>query len=240
METSLHRDLKHRYTPAHAPRTEAVLGRFRIDAIRADGELVEIQHSALGQMRDKAATLLQTHRLRIVKPIVTRKRLQLRSAPDGDIVRERLSPSRGRLQDIFDELAFSIRIFPHDRLTIELLPVEMLEIRVPGRGKRRRRRAPERDVTTHDQLLLSVGEPHCLRTPADLLALLGRVPTAFTSGDIVAATGIRARTATRAVWCLRTIGAVRDAGKRGRFRLVEPIQPDEAPPFRIRPAALVG
>ena len=75
METSLHRQLKQIYADDGVDaEIEKPLGNYRIDVVR-DGELIEIQHGSLAAIRSKIAALLKKHRVRVVKPIVSRKRL---------------------------------------------------------------------------------------------------------------------------------------------------------------------
>ena len=53
METSLHRQLKERYGPEAGGRLEVTLEGFRIDAVAADGALIEVQSGALGPLLAK-------------------------------------------------------------------------------------------------------------------------------------------------------------------------------------------
>ncbi|MFT7644160.1 MAG: hypothetical protein ACI9G1_005926, partial [Pirellulaceae bacterium] len=137
METSLHRQLKDIYAKADA-QLEVPLGRYRIDVV-SDGDLVEIQHGSLAAIRDKVADLLaQDHRVLVVKPIVARKYLVKQDAKSGQVVSRRLSPKRGTVVDLFDELVYFTRVFPHKNLAIEVPLVEIEEYRYPGHGRRRR------------------------------------------------------------------------------------------------------
>src|SRR6516165_10016311 len=111
METSLHRDLKRLYA-GEAAHCEVRLGRYRIDAI-VDGELIEVQHGPLAAIRDKVRKLLAEHRVRVVKPIVASKQLIYLRRKGGKIARKRLSPKRGKLLDLFDELIHFTNVFPH-------------------------------------------------------------------------------------------------------------------------------
>jgi hypothetical protein len=122
METSLHRQLKLAYARS-AKHTEVTVGTFRIDAISRSNELIEIQHASLGALKQKVRQLLDhdaQHRVRIVKPIVARKWIVTRDVPSGKPIRRRLSPKRGQLSDIFNDLVYFTALFPHPRLTLEL------------------------------------------------------------------------------------------------------------------------
>src|SRR5688572_17882060 len=102
METSLHRSLKELYvTPGS--RMEAPVRGYRADVLRQD-LVVEIQASPLGAISHKIRDLVEHHRVLIVKPISHRKTLLRQTDPTGDWDVRRLSPKRGRLIDVFDDL----------------------------------------------------------------------------------------------------------------------------------------
>ncbi len=212
VETSLHRDLKRLYAGDDA-RTEVRLDGYRIDAVR-DGQLIEIQHGSLSAIRDKVRRLLRRHRVLVVKPIVARKLLVKQKGADGPEISRRKSPKRGRLLDIFEELVYFTRVFPHPRLTLEVVLVDIEERRYPGHGRRRRWRSG--DHVVGDQTLLSVGDGIRLTRAADLLRLVpAKLPTPFHSAHIAEQLGVNRDVAQRIVYCLREMKAVRQVGKQG-------------------------
>jgi hypothetical protein len=212
VETSLHRQLKQLYAGDDA-RTEVRLDGFRIDAVAGD-ELIEIQHGSLAAIRDKVRRLLERHRVRIVKPIVAKKTLIKRAAAGGREVSRRMSPKRGKLLDIFDELVYFTRVFPHRRLTLEVVLVEIEETRHPGHGRRRRWRKD--DFVVADQTLISVGEGARLVRANDLLQMLPvSLPARFHSGHLAEQLGIHRYIAQRIVYCLREMKAIKQVGKEG-------------------------
>ena len=216
METSLHKQLKARYAASPAEQEVACDG-YRIDAV-CDGELVEIQHGSLAAIRDKISALLKKHRVTVVKPIIARKKLIKLKRPGGKVVGSRLSPKRGQLLDVFDELVYFTQVFPHKRLTLEVLLVEVEELRFPGHGRRRRRGA--RDFQIEDQRLLSVVETHRFRSLADLRNVLPRqLPDTFHTGDLAECLEIKRWTAQRIAYCLRETGAIKNVGKQGNALL---------------------
>ena len=101
-------------------------GRYRIDAVAGD-ELVEIQHGRLGAISFKIAELLKNHDVRVVKPIVPEKQIIKRRRRGGKIVSQRRSPKRGKLLDVFHDLVYFTKVFPHPRLTIEAVLVDVEE-----------------------------------------------------------------------------------------------------------------
>ncbi len=227
METSLHRDLKRLHAGPEAL-FEVPLGRYRIDAVD-EGRLIEIQHGSLGAIRDKVRDLLADHRVLVVKPIVVRKQLIKLSAKGGEVTSRRLSPKRGQLLDLFDELIHFTSVFPHRRLTLEVPLVEIEEWRYPGHGRRRRWR--ENDFEIEDQKLVAVHQTTRLRAASDLVKLVlsqmhkatdtRALPRPFHTGHLAERLGVDRWVAQRIAYCLRETRAIRSAGKQGNARLYE-------------------
>lgn len=218
METSLHRQLKQHYAVGDAQQ-EVTLGGFRIDVVRGK-QLVEIQHGSLSAIRDKIRRLVRRHEVLVVKPIVARKQLIKLDEKDGVVVERRLSPKQGTLLDIFDELIYFTRVFPHRNLTLEVPLVDVEEWRFPGHGRRRRWRRNDHEVA--DQKLVEVKAVHRFATAADLLTILPEnLPRPFHTGDIANGLEIRRWIAQRIAYCLRKMGAVHEVGKRRNACLYE-------------------
>jgi hypothetical protein len=210
METSLHRALKERYANGDDHRREVVVEGFRVDAIDRAGRLVEIQSGALGPLRGKLRRLLPERRLRIVKPVVLKRRVVRRSRQDGPVISVRYSPKRGALFDVFDDLMGVVRVFPHSNLDIEVLGVTIDEVRVP------RRRWPYFKII--DRCLGEIQGSTTLKRACDLWALLpagcdGKEP--FTSFELAQRLERPLWFAQRVAYCLRLTGAARVVGKAG-------------------------
>lgn len=219
METTLHQQLKSLYAGEHGE-TEVRLGRYRIDAV-VDDELVEIQHGGLGAIRDKIRKLLETHPVRVVKPIVATKTLVKRKSLGGAVVSRRRSPKRGTLLNLFDDLVHFTSVFPHRRLTLEVVMVDIEEYRYPGHGRRRRWRRG--DHTREDQHLVDVHQAYEFRTAGDLWGLTpAGLPRPFHTGHLAKAMGIDRWVAQRIAYCFREVQAIRQVGKQGNALLYEP------------------
>lgn len=220
METSLHRQLKDRYAIEGAL-VEQRLGRYRIDVVQPK-RLVEIQLASLTAIRDKIAALVKKHDVLLVKPIIASKHLVKRGRAGGRVVSRRRSPKQRTLLDLFDELVHFTRVFPHRRLTLEVLLVEIEEWRYPGHGRRRWRR--DNDHQVEDQRLLEVLGVHEFRTSFDLCRLLpASLPRPFHTGQLAEGLGVERWIAQRMAYCLRETGAIQSVGKfRGAWLYEQP------------------
>lgn len=218
METSLHRQLKALYATGAAA-TEVKLGAYRIDVMTSD-RLIEVQHGSLAAIRRKITALCESHEVLVVKPIIASKRIIYRKRRGGKVARDRLSPKRGTLLDFFHELVYFTRVFPRDRLQLDLLLVDIEEDRYPGHGRRRRWRRD--DFQIEDQRLLEVRDTISLRAALDLRALLPNAPKGpFDTAQLAADLGIDRWVAQRIAYCLRECAATHSVGKQGNAWLYD-------------------
>jgi hypothetical protein len=133
------------------------------------------------------------------------------SAEGGDLGTRR-SPKRGSLLDAFEELVGLARLFPHPNLRIELVGVEIDEIRV-----NRRRRSGYLVV---DRVLRDVVETLPLQLGGDLWSLLpADLPERFTTEDLARSIGRTIPFAQRVAYCLLHAGASEVVAKVGNLRV---------------------
>jgi hypothetical protein len=222
METTLHRQLKAHYSSADGALVEQRVGRYRIDVV-AGRELIEIQLASLSAIRDKIAALVKRHDVRVVKPIVARKFLVKQQKLGGRVVSRRRSPKQGTVLDVFEELVHFTRVFPHRRLTLEVVLVEIEEWRIPGHGRRRRWRRG--DHQTADQQLLQIVGGEKFRTAADLCRMLPpKLPSPFHTGHLAEGLAVQRWIAQRMAYCLRKTGAIEAVGKQRGAWLYEIVE----------------
>jgi hypothetical protein len=210
METSLHRTLKERYAVGGSGHLEVMVAGFRIDAVDDAGRLIEIQSAPLGALRRKLGRLLPDHRMRIVKPVALGRRIIRRARRDGPDLKARRSPKCGSALDVFDDFVGIVRLFPHVNLEIEVLQVNVDEVRVP------RHRWPGYFVA--DRVLGAILGTISLVRADDLWSLLPdgsnwREP--FTTRELAQAIARPIWFAQRVAYCLRHSGAARVVGKSG-------------------------
>jgi hypothetical protein len=198
---------------------EVPFGRYVIDLVRADGELVEIQTGGFSPLGPKLDALLDGHRMRIVHPVPAERRI-VRVDEHGEVLSSRRSPLKGGALDIFDRLVSFPSLLAHPNLVVEVLLCREDHIRAPEAGRsrsgRRRRDPGQRRLV---EVLGSVE----LATVADAAALLPGALAVdgdpFTTRELAAALGCRMILAQRVAYCLRAMEVLADGGKRGRAPL---------------------
>jgi hypothetical protein len=195
-------------------RLEVPVGRFVVDLVRADGELVEVQSGGFGALAGKLDALLDEHRMRIVHPVAAERRI-IRVDEQGQIVGTRRSPKRATAVAVFDRLVAFPSLVTHPNLTIEVLLLREDHIRRPQpRTSRGRTRDPG------ERRLVDVLDRVTLSTTEDILAVLPTLPREpFSTRELAEVLRCSTLLAQRTLYCLRTIGIVEPAGKRGRAPL---------------------
>ena len=218
MEFTLHKQLKQHYCGV-AGETEVRLGKYRIDAV-LDEVLYEIQLGPLSAIRDKIRSLSKKHQVVVVKPIVTRKRLVKLSSKQGRVTEERWSPRRHDILNLFDDLVYFTKAFPHPNLKLQVPLLSLVETRYPGRGRRRRRR--KSDFQILDRELLELEGTRSFANEQDLLRLLPQdLPAIFDTADLASQLQVQRWMAQRIAYCLRHMGGLQLAGKRRNAMLYE-------------------
>lgn len=213
-EGPLHAALK-RHLARPGDRFEVPVGRWVIDLVRADGELVEVQTGGFGPLGTKLDGLLDTHRMRLVHPVPGRRWVVRTDAAGAQLSRRR-SPKEGRPAELFDVLVAFPTLIGHPNLVLEVLLCEEEHVRAeaPVRTGRRRRDPGVRR-------LVGVLESYEIRRPADVLGLLGSSLPAdtFSTAELASRLGAPTVLAQRIVFCLRLLELIEPAGKRGHAPL---------------------
>jgi hypothetical protein len=195
-------------------RFEVPVGRFVIDLVRADGELIEVQTGGFGPLGPKLDTLLDDHRVRIVHPVPAERRI-VRLDEHGQVLSSRRSPRRAGVAEIFDKLVTFPSLLAHPNLTIEVLLTREDHIRgaAPVTKRRRTRDGGERR-------LVEVLDRIELGSPADVLTALPALPAdPFSTRELATLLGCPVMLAQRTAYCLRLMDLIESAGKRGRTPL---------------------
>lgn len=210
-ENALHAALKTWYA-GETGQVEVLLDGYLIDVVK-DGQLIEIQTRSFFAIKKKLFDLVERRPVRLVHPIAL-ERWIVRLHDQGDeALYRRKSPRRGRLEYLFNELIRFPELVAHPGFSLEILFTREEEIRrADGRGSWRRG-----GVSIIDRRLLEVISTRLFQTPGDFLALLPvDMPGVFTNPELAKSLGIQARLARKMTYCLKRMGALQEAGKRGR------------------------
>ena len=209
-EKPLHEALK-RWYARPGDTFEASVDGFIVDIVR-DGLLIEIQTRNFVAIRRKLNKLIVHHPVRLVYPIPSEKWITRLADDSESIVSRRRSPKRGAFTDIFDELVYLPGLLQSPNFSIELLLIQEEEVRrYDGiRGWRRR------GWVTQERRLIKVVGRQLLETPADMQAFIPSIlDEPFSVTDLAAVAGLSHRLAQKIAYCLRLMGYIAPAGKRG-------------------------
>jgi hypothetical protein len=193
---------------------EVPVGRFVIDLVRADGELVEVQTGGFAPLGPKLDALLDEHRFRIVHPVAAERRI-VRVGEHGEVTSVRRSPARAGVVDVFDGLVAFPSLLTHPHLTIEVLLLREDHVR-GGRAAHEGRWTRD----PGERRLVDVLDRVELRGPEDVVRALPALPSGpFSTRELALLLGCGVPLAQRTAYCLRMIGIIGQAGRRGRTPL---------------------
>jgi hypothetical protein len=213
-EKPLHAALKEWYARP-GDRFEVPVGDFVIDIVRGD-LLIEIQTGSFAAIRRKLKALVAEHPVRLVYP-VAREKWIVRLAEDGKgVLGRRRSPKRGSLEQVFGELVSFPRLLAEPNLSIEVLLIQMEEVRRHDEKRAWRRHG----WVVHERRLLDVVERRLFESPQDLAALLPPgLAEPWTTADLAEARNLPRRLAQQMAYCLRKMGMIESVERRGRAHL---------------------
>ena len=209
-EKHLHAALKAWYAQ-DGDRLEVRVEGYLVDVVRGD-LLIEIQTRGFGAIRRKLAKLAAAHPVRLVHAIPQEKWI-IRQSNAGVVLGRRRSPKHGSFEDVFVELVGIPNLIENANFSLELLLIREEEVRRHDSTRRGWRR---KGWVTHERRLLDVVSRRVFETPKDLAALIpAALPEPFTTAGLASALGKPRWLAQKMAYCLRAMGALDVAGKRG-------------------------
>lgn len=212
-EKSLHASLKQWYAQPE-DRMEVPVDGFIIDLVRGD-QLIEIQTGSFSPLKRKLAKLAKVHPVRLVFPVAVEKWIVRLPKQAGEKISRRKSPKRGQVEQVFKELVYIPALISSENFSLEVLLIREEEVRRFDSSKSRSWR--RKGWVTHERRLLEVIERRVFTNSGDLCALLpGSLNETFTVRELAKAAGQPDWLARKMLYCLRALGEVDIAGKRGR------------------------
>ena len=210
-EKPLHAALKAWYAQPD-DRFEVVVDGSVIDIVRGE-LLVEIQTRGFSALKRKLEKLVASHPVRLVYPIAAEKWI-VRLSDDGAIQGgRRKSPKHGATSELFRELVSFPHLVSDPNFSLEVLLIQEEEVRQQGLARNWRRRG----WGTVERRLVQVVDSRLFATPADLATLLPpTLDEPFTTAGLAAAIDQPRWLAQKMTYCLRSVGAIAEAGKQGK------------------------
>jgi hypothetical protein len=208
--------LKQLYSDGVAER-EASIGGFIVDVVRGDS-IIEIQTGSFSKIRNKLASLLPDHRVRLVYPIAFEKTLIVYDHNMENIIYRRKSPKKGELLDVVDQMIHIPELLVHPNFSLEVVLTREEEIRSSdGRGSWRRK-----GISIIDRRLLSVIDRVHFPGVRDYLRLFPHdLPRSFTNRVLSNAMNRPVRKIRKLSYCFRQMGLLRVTGKQGNTLVFE-------------------
>ncbi|MBI4790353.1 MAG: hypothetical protein HY782_25250 [Chloroflexi bacterium] len=213
-ERSLHKAIKAWYA-LPGDELEVKVDGCIIDIVRAD-LLIEIQTKNFAAISRKLRRLVQSHKLRLLYPIVQEKWITRTNASGARILGKRKSPRRGDLFDLFDELVYIPDLIGDVNFELQVLLTREEEIRGDdGKGSWRRR-----GFSVRDRKLIEVVETVTFKNKHDFLRFLpADLPHPFTNKILAKLLGAPVHDIRRMTYCFRKMGLIRQVGKSGHEML---------------------
>jgi hypothetical protein len=155
--------------------------------------------------------------VRLVYPLPERKWIT-HVTKDHVVLNTRKSPRKGRLTDVFGELAMIPAMISIENFSLEVLLIDEAEVRCDdGRGSWRRR-----GVSIRDRKLLKVNDRFLFQTKADYLKILPEnLNEIFSNRELAKLAKISLRSARQITYCLKKGSVIRLTGKKGRRHLFQ-------------------
>jgi hypothetical protein len=212
-EKALHAALKELYAQP-GDRSEVPVDGFVIDLVRGS-LLIEIQTGNFASIKSKLTTLVRSHSVRLVYPIVQEKWIVRFTDDDRRESARRKSPVRGRLEDLFRVMVSIPHLITNPNFTLEVLLIREEEIRrFDPNGPRRRK-----GWAVTERRLLEVVHRHALKEAADWRGFIPAELECFTTSDLAAALSARLDLAQKMAYCLRGGKVIELVEKHGRANL---------------------
>lgn len=187
-ESNLHNTLKKLYAYKYNGKTEFFDGKYYYDILTPKNEVIEIQTKNLSKLLSKLCTILESgKKITLVHPIVITKTI-ITTDCDNNIISKRKSPKKGSIYDLFSELTGIYPILLNENFTLEILEINMSEIRtktnelVQSQNKKRR---IKKDWNKTNKKLDEILSTRTFKTKEDYLSLLPQnLPKEFSAKEL--------------------------------------------------------
>ena len=187
-ESSLHNTLKIFYAEKYGGKTEVEADGHIYDILCDDGQVIEIQTGSVARIAGKLKDALNKgHKVILVYPLVNRKRIFL-TDENGEKISNRLSPKKGCIYDILEQLTKITDILLNPDFTLEIITIDLIEHRIrtaEAVQTKNHRRRYKKNWLKANKRLEQIIETTQFKTARDYLALLPKdLPEEFCAKDL--------------------------------------------------------
>ncbi|MBQ4071003.1 MAG: hypothetical protein IJD51_01130 [Clostridia bacterium] len=220
-EKSLHRILKC-YIEPDVSLHEVEFGGSVLDIKNSEG-IFEVQTRGYDRLAQKLSRLLPTERVSVVCPLATDKTVRWLDPTSGEITEPRHSPKRECVFDAF-KMLFGIRsVIAHENLSVRLMYLRVEEFRsLNGYGTDKKRRS-----TRLERIPTEIIAELTLRRAEDYASLLpSGLAQEFVASEFSRLIKRTSRYTFYILKLLVCVGAIAEAGKRGRAQLYRKCYPE--------------
>ncbi|MCQ2575645.1 MAG: hypothetical protein MJ162_02805 [Treponema sp.] len=174
-ESNLHKTLKIMYSESCNGKTEVEMEGHIYDIVSKENEIIEIQTKNLASLLPKIMdTLEKGYKIKIIHPIPIVRMIETYNS-ESQLISKRKSPVRGSIYSLFKELTGIYPILLHKNFTLEVLEINMTEIRTKTseltQSKNNRRRF-KKDWNKINKRLDEIITTRIFKTKEDYLELL--------------------------------------------------------------------
>ncbi len=210
-EGTLHMILKHFITDDESMHEVNIDGH--VADVYMDGTVYEVQTSAFGRLKDKLTCFLPEHKVVIVYPICTKKLICKTDSKTGEILSERVSPLKGKADDIFTEMCYIKDFLSHPNLSFMIILYEGTQLKFESKTVKVGRKKTDKYDTVpkklNDIIKISDKNGYLDFIPNDLTQ-------EFTLTDYIASSGKRRMISSSILYAAYHAGALHRVGRRGR------------------------
>jgi hypothetical protein len=215
-ETTLHTDIKWLYSKSN-DQLERKVGNFIVDIVR-DDFLIEVQTTNFSAIRNKLEFLIKNNKVKLIHPIIRDKWIVYLDTQLNKVIRRRLSPIHCSYLNIFKELIRIPKMISHPNFIIEIILVQIEEIREKCYKASWRRKG----WRICDKKLFRVIESKKFTNPIDFLYLIPKsLKTPFTNLELAKSLKKPLKLAQKMSYCLRKMEMLKTVGKIGNTLLFD-------------------
>jgi hypothetical protein len=216
-ERTLHRQLKAHFCPPDGT-TEHPVDRWVADIWSPSQGIIEIQTGSLAKLRPKLRSFLTHSVVTVIYPVAARKTIKTWNAEMTQVLRQRRSAKRMRVEFLFREIGSLAEFLLHPGFTLCVCLLDEVDHRSEdGLGGWRRR-----GISKVDRELEELLETQIFRDRSDWLSLL---PAGWkgpsTNKDLSMLLGVPVARVQSLTSCYKKLGLIRDVGASGRSRLLQ-------------------